>query len=228
MVGVKHLGNPEGFDADAGAVKNKIEAHAGFPARERGGVIGCGGEESGGLHEEFEFAAAGKNIEIAPDNTGFVEVADNVLDFTELLMAGAVGEGEMHENKDHAVEFQFHNQAFHSPGDVMEMFAGDAVAADECIALFIKDGQPFEQAVCFRVFPAVGMVMTEGFGNQLGLVQTSGAVTAGIHLDETDDIGMTFMNKMSDFLEVLAGFSDVAAEREPVHVSAGSVADIVE
>lgn len=228
MVGVEDAGGAEGADGDVGGVEDEVEGAFGVPAGEGGGDVGVCGEEAGGVHEEFEFGAAGEDVEIAGDDAGFVEGADDGFDFAELFLSGAVGEGEVDEEEDDAVEFEFDDEAFHAAGDVVEVFAGDGVAAEEGVALFVEDGDAVEESAGFGVFAAVGVVMTEGGGDLFGLVEASGAVAAGVDFDEAGDIGVGFVEEAGDFAEVAAGFADVAAEGEAVHVAAGSVADVVE
>ena len=220
------VGDFEADGGDGGVVADEVQLAAGGPAREGGLVVGVGAFQACGAQEHVQLPDTGEGVEVAGHEARLAAVGDQVVQLEELAVTRADAEGEVHEKEGDALELDLDGQAFKAGLEVVEGGAEDRLAGEHGVGLLVEDGHAPAEAVV-RVLDAVAVVEVELVGQLLGLVLAPGAVGAGVHLDEADDVGVHVTDEARDVRKVRGGAQQGLQPREAPQPP-GAVLDVME
>ncbi len=115
----------------------------------------------------------------------------------------------MHQEYGDVIEFQFDDQALDARVEIMEALAANARRRQKSVGLLAHDRHQMIDR-CDAILALVGRVVAQRAGNEIGLIDHSGADGAGVHFDEADDIRVLLLDEIGDARQHLPAGAKIA------------------
>ena len=127
-------------DFDFLAHQHEVELDARNARRERRQVLLVGAAQAGGAHEQVDLVRAPEGVEVAGHDHRLVRLGDEIVQISQLVLALAILERQVHEEDAHVIELELDDQPLDAGVEVVEALALDARRGQERIALLAHDG----------------------------------------------------------------------------------------